>query len=872
MDNKSLLHFSAPEVTRRRRQRGRSGLSKLQFPSAQRQSDRLGPVFKRLVDTLDARNIWLRNNVAGVLPDQILVLETVGTVNDFLKAVKKIDGLEWLADIELFDIPPDDDFYEAPDNGSPTGKLLTGALFLVTTNVGALNTLRLRFDDFQRNPNASFRRGLAPLKRLFEQLREVRLWGAEDRMGEFRLFDDWKFRLEHSSESDLLPFEAELWFRDTDARRNQAYSRFSQTVISLGGQISRSSVIPEISYHGVVGQIPVSRVRDLVDQRDSRLVMCEDVMFLRPVGQFAVLPTDDQSYAEDVDFPSGGVVDLGNPVAALFDGFPLTGHKMLAGFLDLDDPDGYEGYYQARQRHHGTAMASLICHGELDSGDQPMSRRLYVRPIMRPGAERPDGSVSERIPDGELPVDLVHRAVRRLFDEDGEEPPVAPGVRVINLSVCDNRRPFMREMSPLARLLDWLAVKYQVLFIVSAGNHLHSIELPVSHDEFHQNGLADLQAMMFNALADDTRNRSLLSPAETVNGLTVGATHSDVSAVPDAHRLLNPYDGPGFPSVVSAHGPGYYGSIKPDLLLPGGRSSLRESIGSSSGNLVLEVVDSSRAPGQKVACPGEQGSLDATRYTRGTSNATALATRAACRIYDVLNDLREQFESFPGQEFDAVLLKTLLVHGAHCELPLEHYSSIVNDTNYAGLKKAQATLQKKARATRLIGYGVADLSRVMLCTDQRVTVLGCGKIGSDEAHVFRFPVPQELSGVAGKRRVITTMAWLSPINCSHRNYRKARLDVKLRQSLAGKPVGNAYHKFSRGTVYHDVREGYGAQIIEEGTIAEIHVECHSAAGTLDEQVRYGLAVTLELTESVDVRLYEAIRNRLILQDQVPIQL
>ena len=40
-----------------------------------------------------------------------------------------------------------------------------------------------------------------------------------------------------------------------------------------------------------------------------------------------------------------------------------------------------------------------------------------------------------------LPVDLIHRAVRRLYEPEGGQPPVAPQVRVINLSVCDEARP-----------------------------------------------------------------------------------------------------------------------------------------------------------------------------------------------------------------------------------------------------------------------------------------------------------------------------------------------------------------------------------------------------------------------------------------------
>jgi len=40
-----------------------------------------------------------------------------------------------------------------------------------------------------------------------------------------------------------------------------------------------------------------------------------------------------------------------------------------------------------------------------------------------------------------------------------------------------NRGP-RAENEPVGRLLDWLAYSYHLLFIVSAGNHLHPITIP----------------------------------------------------------------------------------------------------------------------------------------------------------------------------------------------------------------------------------------------------------------------------------------------------------------------------------------------------------------------------------------------------------
>jgi len=112
------------------------------------------------------------------------------------------------------------------------------------------------------------------------------------------------------------------------------------------------------------------------------------------------------------------------------------------------------------------------------------------------------------------------------IDGDGGEPPAAPNVRVINLSVCDQARPYDRGMSPWARLLDWLAWKYNLLFVVSAGNHPHDIELNVLREDFHNlSGPANRDGVI-QAIAADMRHRRMLSPSESINALSLGATHT----------------------------------------------------------------------------------------------------------------------------------------------------------------------------------------------------------------------------------------------------------------------------------------------------------------------------------------------------------
>ena len=80
------------------------------------------------------------------------------------------------------------------------------------------------------------------------------------------------------------------------------------------------------------------RLAEAVEQ----LILAEDVMFLRPTGQWAAPTAEDLAIEEIVDQADAEGRELGSPVVALLDGLPLNGHRLLEGRLVVDDPDDYE--------------------------------------------------------------------------------------------------------------------------------------------------------------------------------------------------------------------------------------------------------------------------------------------------------------------------------------------------------------------------------------------------------------------------------------------------------------------------------------------------------------------------------------------------
>lgn len=849
MPERPLLLFPTPQPADRTKQPAQFGW--VHKPNATRQGQRLSPMFNRLQEAFDARRVEIQQNTAGIDPEQVLVIETIGSVDKFANAVKRIEGLEWMGEIETDEIAPDEDFY---DEANPQ-KDLNGRLYLVMSNQRALDEMLSLWQRYDADPDMQFERGLTKFRDVFLHLKNIRRWDVQDRLLETGLIDRWQEDLEYEG-NRVIPFEAELWFRGSEERRTQSVSYFTELIQRADGRILSQSVIEDIAYHGLLAELPANAIQSIIESPTTELVKCEDVMFFRPVGQMVV---GDRPPEGEEEIAAIGEISLptGEPVIALLDGVPLTNHRLLAGRLIVDDPDNWEDDYTASERIHGTSMASLIVHGDLNQPTPPLPRPIYIRPIMKP-LDQTDKPRPEGIPEDRLAVDLIHRAVKRIFEGDQGEDPVAPQVKVLNLSIGDRSRQFTQSMSPIARLLDWLSVEYGVLFVVSAGNHSRPISLEVPREEFDSFQPDESEAVMIKALYRDARNRRLLSPAETINGLTVGALHYDVSTPYPAGRGVDPFGHQIFPSPVSAFGSGYRRAIKPDLIFWGGRQYYKPLIGDP---IKLEPADYKSPPGNKAASPGSlAGELTATSYSCGTSNATALISRAAGICYDSLQRIfDEQAPEVDPVNYEVPLLKAMLVHGCSWDDMDLRISEV--------LRTPENSRRLSGLISRWMGYGIPQLDRVLDCTDQRATVLGFGQLSDGKAHVFRLPLPPSLGSRPEWRRLTITLAWLSPISVSTQKYRTANLWFEVEGAPAkdrkGSCSGNdGWRAVRRGTVQHEIFEGRKPEPFIDGEVIEIKVNCREDAGKIQSPVAYGLAVSLEVSEGVDIAVYNEIRTRI----------
>ena len=791
----------------------------------------------------DAERMRVETAVGSEEPELVVVIEVARSVDAFLDSVENIEGFEFLFE-DADDRVPDDDFHllrkprGAEEYRRTASTSLASTVYFVFTDAAAVSDLLSMWTQFKEAPSLRLPR---PWRQVFtRQVEDVRAWGPKDRLTQ-SLNDavqaaEWE-RLEQIS------VEVELWYRRDPGSRDEARRRVRDRTEACGGTVVNECVIEGIDYHALLVELPVGEVKSFFSENPGDLVSATQVMHLHRSTQTTVRRLD--AVGESPGVTSDAPAPTGSPRIALLDGLPLSNHDLLAGRLIIDDPDERELSYQALHRRHGTAMASVIIHGDLSAARDALSRPLYVRPIL----EAPDRDDDpERYPTTELVCDVLHRAIVRMCQGEGDSPPVAPSVRLVNISIGDPDRHLARRVSPLARLLDYLADRYDLLFVVAAGNHPQ----PISYEP--QTG--DLRTDLRRTVADDLLDRRLLSPAESINALTVGALNSDRSdAVVTAANRVEPADA-GSPALYSAVGRGFARSVKPEVFAPGGRQIYAEGFDEGQPVRTLRPIDNVViGPGVLVAQPGSAGSTVSAEYWRGTSPATAHVTRFASDVLDRLEFLQaDRGDDVVPDESLTVLTKALVVHAASWGEPMTWET----DAGVSGTERRRGL-------SRLLGYGRVSPSWLFTDAPHRATLIATDVLSTNEQAFFEIPLPEGLRSSTHWRRLRLTLAWFSPINSRHQSYRRARLALVIpATSRTLLEVGRAeVHNDAavRGTAQHELLEGTDAPVFDDGDRFGVSVTARAGAGAPGDNTRFALVATLETGIEAGIAVREQMRER-----------
>jgi len=540
----------------------------------------------------------------------------------------------------------------------------------------------------------------------------------------------------------------------------------------------------------------------------------------------------------------------------LLDGAVVSAHPLLDGRTqahDVFDLDREERT-PVRERKHGTAIASLIVHGDLsDPATAPLPRRICTVPLMEWNGH------CEELPADRLVVDLVYQAVlhlRSLTDAD---------VLIINLSLGNVRRPFHGRMSPWARLLDWLAWEHGILFVVAAGNHDGFIPLDGygTAIELEDDRTDNRPVSVLRAVEGRKAERTIISPAETVNGLTVGALNrAHVTHDPRrvSGRIFQAYPDRSLANPSSRLGPGFARSVKPDILMPGGREHLR--IRTLDGTVGADPVIPDRRFGLHVAAPPTGTDPAYVGASGCTSGATALASRTAHRIHDALEEAYgAAFMDLPRRQ-RALVLKALLVHPAVWDPDAAAFILGV-----AGPSDPRQHQARKDNIRRYLGYGSVDPDRAVACVADRATFWATGMIASGQSVKVDVPIPACIGGKSLPHSLAATVAWFSPVEAGRQRYRAARL--KLMETVepaglgvkAGTQIQPDVNQIHRGTTISRWWSGERAPNVTPEMTCPIVIQREpDLPDYQDEPIPFAIAVTLEMQGVVEI--YDQVRQRL----------
>ncbi|MBR0820112.1 S8 family peptidase [Bradyrhizobium liaoningense] len=765
------------------------------------------------------------------------MFEVTGSVQNFAKAVQRIDGLEFAGEEEL----EADDFDQSPE------------FYLLVPQLGALQQIVSLWELWVRE--GSVPRNYTPWRDLFSQLRAVRPWGPTDRVSRANR-EYFHILADGAPDTEFFGLEIELVFRSS-IEASQSTERDARHLIeTIGGQVVHQSRRPEFAYHALLAEVPTAEIRRIAALDPTSLAGADPIAAITPQSIGTAIDVADEMISE-------GIVRTAplreQPIAAVFDAIPVQAHPLLIDRLRVDDPDDLETR-AVGQRVHGTAMASLVVHGDLNDAPSPLSRQIYFRPVMY----APAFGV-ERFDENRLVIDVIFEAVMRMRSTDGAE------VIIVNLSLGDTTKPFSGKISTWARALDYLSYTYGILFIISAGNSGQSVILNDFPDEASFS-TAPLDARVQPTLAgiDSVKaDRRVLAPADSINSLTIGAWHHDFSQeIFRGTTPFPPFVGVEMPNFSSRLGPGLRRAIKPEALFAGGRERVRIEPASSPTSLAPHPHPS-HYWGLKAASPSQNGTLG-THFTIGTSAAAALATHSGHRIFDALEQAYPQLiETMPLAE-RASLLKAFLVHSASWRGSEVFVRAIVDPTS---------TLHHehwRREVSRYLGFGFVDPDNVIACANDRATLWATGTLGPEDSLIFDLQVPRSLTMSASMREIRATLAWFTPTRPGHLAYRavKLKIDSLERGSLQLTGVSTTSDQPSNsqsesGTVVH--RRWTSSQIGEaaSGATIPIQIQRERDQGTpIDEPIPFGLVITIEMPG--EAKIYEEVLTNIQVRPRVPI--
>jgi len=436
------------------------------------------------------------------------------------------------------------------------------------------------------------------------------------------------------------------------------------------------------------------------------------------------------------DLPHAETPGADSPIVGLVDSGVASGHPLIGSSVMASDAIG-SGIDDDQDEHgHGTMVASLLLHGDVQGA---IARNSPMRPFCR--------LVSARVLNAENQFSLDD-----LWEKDLQEAIIwcaDHGARIINLSIGERRSPYSppRQL-PGAAIVDDLARRHGLVVVVAAGNSrpadfVHPIDESAAHE---------YPKML---LANDMTG--LLDPATSLLGLSVGGiTAAAASGAQSSQETLRrlPMGKPNWPSPITRRGPGPGESIKPEVVERAG------TLGIENGTLVSNDPEL----GVVGAC-AQAGRL--LRWDVGTSYAAPLVSRVAAGVV----------ARFPG--FSAELVRALVLLSAE-RVPFAD-----------NLEEGSDSLRRQAERI-LVGYGRPSIGRATESTSHRALLVAEGSIPVNGVHIYEIPVPSSFMSSGGAGGLDIALAYSPRTRVRRLDYMASRMEFHVVRGLALSEVSRIF--------------------------------------------------------------------------------